>query len=230
MFTLVKWVVILIGLSSMTACSMVEDLSSGDLELGFEKFINNSRNTVIDVVDNVSESITEVRSKSEENTILYNNLGELYDELDGRSFIFSSGVGAWRTSFTFFSDGYFSGSYSDANMDTLSVNEFIGKFDIVHQKDNYTYELDLVEFNVTSKTGTRSKDENWTTLIYVAEAYGFDKGSKKFELYLPGKPKRNVSDEYLSWVSSEYYNDSNYLDRFGLYNVTHEYGMEELFD
>ena len=152
----------------------------------------------------------------------------IYDELAGKSFIFSSGVGAWRTAFTFIDDGEFSGTYSDANGPEIMVNEFTGRFDINEEVDEFTYLLNLAELRVTSETGKEEQDGEMT-ITYVDEPHGFQSGSSTFDLYLPYKPKEEVSEEYLSWVYSQANNQYEFLNSFGLYNVNHQFGMEELF-
>lgn len=153
----------------------------------------------------------------------------IYDELNGKSFIFSSGAGAWRTVFTFKENGQFTGTYSDANGPDVYVSEFTGDFDVEEEVDEFTYLLDLSEFQVISDTGKEEVDGEMT-ITYVDEPHGFQSGSQEFELYLPYKPKHLVSEEYLSWVYGQANNDYDFLNSFGLYNKAHGFGMEELFD
>lgn len=153
----------------------------------------------------------------------------IYDELNGKSFIFSSGAGAWRTVFTFKENGQFTGTYSDANGPDVYVSEFAGEFDIKDEVDEFTYLLDLNELQVVSDTGKEEVDGEMT-ITYVDEPHGFQSGSQEFELYLPYKPKNQVSEEYLSWVYGQANNDYDFLNSFGLYNKAHGFGMEELFD
>lgn len=158
-----------------------------------------------------------------------NKFQGIYDELAGKSFIFSSGAGAWRTSFTFKDNGEFSGTYSDANGPDIAVSGFIGHFNINEEVDEFTYLLDLADLEVTSETGKEEQDGEMT-ITYVDEPHGFPSGSSTFELYLPYKPKSEVSDEYLSWVYGQANNQYEFLNSFGLYNVNHEFGMEELLN
>lgn len=172
------------------------------------------------------ETLVEVEEPGEVET---DEFQWIYDELAGKSFIFSSGVGAWRTAFTFIDNGEFSGIYSDANGPEIFVSEFIGQFDIKEEVDEFTYLLDLAELEVTSETGKEEQDGEMI-ITYVDEPHGFPSGSSTFELYLPYKPKSDVSDEYLSWVYGQANNEREFLNSFGLYNTNHEFGMEELFD
>lgn len=93
--------------------------------------------------------------------------------------------------------------------------------------DEFTYLLELDEFQITSDTGKEEKDGDMT-ITYVDEPHGFQSGSSMFELYLPYKPKSEVSEEYLSWVYGQANNEYDFLNSFGLYNKTHQFGMEEL--
>lgn len=176
------------------------------------------------------EEVTPAEESEEVVTDEVNNEFQwIYNELAGKSFIFSSGVGAWRTAFTFTDNGEFSGIYSDANGSEIFVSEFTGQFDINEEVDEFTYLLDLANLEVTSKTGNEEQDGEMK-IIYVDEPHGFPTGSDQFELYLPYKPKADVSDDYLSWVYSQANNDFDFLNSFGLYNINEGFGMEELFD
>jgi len=181
-------------------------------------------------IDSEQEKISEEPPTEETNTTTQEpDFQWIYDELNGKSFIFSSGAGAWRTSFTFTDNGQFSGTFSDADGAEIAVSEFSGQFDIDEEIDEYTYQLKLGAFEVTSDTGTEEADGDMT-ITYVEGPHGFQSGSDTFELYLPYKPKNDVSDEYLSWVSEQANNDYDFLNSFGLYNITHEFGMEEMLD
>lgn len=153
----------------------------------------------------------------------------LYDELSGKAFLFSSGVGAWRTYFKLTDNGEFSGVYSDADGSEMVVSEFDGQFDITEEYDEFTYRMDLVSLIVTSETGKVEHDGE-RTITYVEEPHGFPSGSDTFELYLPYKPKSDVSDQYLSWVYEQSNNGRDFLNSFGIYNVDAGFGMEEFFE
>ena len=153
----------------------------------------------------------------------------IIDELAGKSFMFSAGVGAWGTSFTFEEDGRFSGAYYDADATERVESEFTGQFIVQEELDEYTYHLTLEDFEITSETGKEEIKWNLPT-TYVDSAHGFQEGSYDFELYLPFKPKSEVTDMYLSWVYGQANNGYDFLNTFGLYNLAHEFGMEEIVD
>src|SRR5699024_6725045 len=150
--------------------------------------------------DNEAQNIS--TTEELKTNVKVNDFQWLYDELAGKSFIFSSGVGAWRTAFTFKDNGEFSGSYSDADGQEIVANEFNGQFNINEEVDEFTYLLELDEFQVTSETGKEEQDGEMT-ITYVDEPHGFQSGSSTFDLYLPYKPKEEVSEEYLSWAYSQ---------------------------
>lgn len=217
-------------LVTLTACGMGQDnteIEETPTDVTETQTDNSSNETeesddIADVKDEEKvEEVAAVESVSE--------FQWLYDELNEKSFIFSSGVGAWRTSFTFDNNGSFTGKFSDANGLDIMVSEFTGEFVIEEEIDEFTYILDLSNLQVVSDTGTEEVDGEMT-ITYVDEPHGFQSGSQKFELYLPYKPKDQVSDEYLSWVHGQASNDYEFLNSFGLYNLHHEFGMEELFN
>ncbi len=152
----------------------------------------------------------------------------LYDELNGKEFMFSSGAGAWRTHFTFSNDGYFSGVYSDTDGRDIAISEFEGQFTIQEESDEFTYQLTLENLNVTSATGTEEPYLDGT-LTYVAEPHGFQEGSRVFELYLPFKPLAELPQAYYSWVQYNLNEQYETLNQFGLFNTAHQFGMIEYF-
>lgn len=231
----IKQFLIFSSLLTLTACSIGNESSKTEVMEGPDTEI--VENQVEDSTDEETEDMVEVPEKTEEEVDeieeattneVTNEFQWLYDELSGKSFIFSSGAGAWRTAFTFTEDGAFSGTYSDANGPEIFVSDFTGQFNILEEVDEFTYRLNLDNLEVTSDTGTEEQDGEMT-IIYVDEPHGFPSGSSEYELYLPYKPKADVSEEYLSWVYDQANNDSDFLNSFGLYNVDYEFGMEEFF-
>lgn len=238
-----KLLIVFLSLFVFSACGMSDETAETDTQVDVKKEAEQTSeetNSKIpedqenasseEEIDSEQEEISEDPSTEEMNTITQKpNFQWIYDELNGKSFVFSSGVGAWRTGFTFTDSGQFSGVFSDADGAEIAVSEFSGQFDINEEIDEYTYQLKLGAFEVTSDTGTEKPDGEMT-ITYVEEPHGFQSGSDTFELYFPYKPKNDVSDEYLSWVSGQANNDYDFLNSFGLYNITHEFGMEEMLD
>jgi hypothetical protein len=236
MLHLSKKILWLSSLLALTACSADPD-SAAEEEIGQTSEIAEEQEevTAAEKTEAEPEVVAEEPEAIEEepDEVAADEVNEafqwIYDELSGKSFIFSSGAGAWRTAFTFTDNGTFSGTYSDANGPEIFVSEFVGQFAINEEVDEFTYRLDLTNFDVTSETGTEEQDGDMI-ITYVDEPHGFPTGSDTFELYLPYKPKSEVSDEYLSWVYGQANNGREFLNSFGLYNVNKGFGMEELLD
>lgn len=245
MLHIIKSFIVLISLFVLTACSIDNESTENETNVAVEE---ETGTTSEETTSELNEAEKEVSSEEEKGKTDQDNetpdestteepnttVGDsdyqwLYDELNGKAFIFSSGAGAWRTNFTFANNGQFSGTYSDANGPEVVVSEFRGQFNIYEEIDEYTYQLELGEFQVTSETGKEEQDGEMT-ITYVEEPHGFQSGSSTFELYLPYKPKNEVSEEYLSWVYGQANNEYDFLNSFGLYNTTHQFGMEELLD
>jgi len=245
MLHMIKSFIVLISLFILTACGVNNEATENEANVSVEEETGTVSEETTSELNEAEKEVSSEEEKrktdqdnetSDESTAeeLNMSVGDsdfqwLYDELNGKSFIFSSGVGAWGTSFTFADNGQFSGTYSDANGPEIDVSEFVGQFDINAEIDAYTYQLELDEFQVTSETGKEEQDGEMT-ITYVEEPHGFQSGSSTFELYLPYKSKNEVSEEYLSWVYGQANNEYDFLNSFGLYNTTHQFGMEELLD
>lgn len=245
MLPIIKKIMVLISLFVLTACSLSHRETENETNSPVEEEANTKNKETTSELNEVEKEVSSEEEKEEtdqdneaqnistteelKTNVKVNDFQWLYDELNGKSFIFSSGVGAWRTHFTFTNDGQFSGTYSDANGPEVDVSEFIGQFNINQKIDEYTYQLELDKFQVTSETGKKEKDGEMT-ITYVEEPHGFQSGSNTFELYLPYKSKNEVSEEYLSWVYGQANNEHDFLNSFGLYNTTYQFGMEELLE
>lgn len=237
----IKKFLILSALFTLTACGMGNEQPKNEASPSVEEEapqenieqeeISPEEETeeVVDEPEQTNEVAVEPPAEETPTETLNNEFQWIYDELSGKTFDFSSGVGAWRTGFTFTDNGEFSGTFSDADGSEIAVSEFVGQFDIDEEVDEFTYLLDLTRLEVTSETDKVEQDGEMT-ITYVAEPHGFPSGSDTFELYLPYKPKSEVSDAYLSWVYGQANNGREFLNTFGLYNVNEEFGMEEFLD
>lgn len=199
-----------------------QEIVASERPLEIEEVVEPEEVEEVEENDNITENIKRA-------PLAENEFKSQYDELDNKQFRFSSGAGAWATSFIFEEDGKFSGSYYDADHLERVESRFEGQFIIREQIDEYTYLLTLEEFEITSETGKEEMDGG-IHVTNVGSAHGFQDGSYEFELYLPYKPKNEVSDMYLSWVYGQATNDYDFLNTFGLYNVNHEFGMEEIIN
>lgn len=178
------------------------------------------------------ESINEQESEFETET---SNSVEIIDNLDfeilsNYMYEFSSGAGGWSTSLYIEKDGSFHGLFSDSDMGvtgdeypngTLYVSDYSGHFDNLIKIDEYTYEMDLADISYKNTLG---KEEiiNGTLYVYM-DAYGLS-GTKKFRVYLPGKPISELSEEVCTWIVDRN-EDSDKLKSISLENVEQEEGF-----
>ena len=72
---------------------------------------------------------------------------EVFERLDGTTFYFLSGAGAWSTELVFSSDGSFTGYYHDTDMGDCGMGypngtryecDFSGTFALAEQRDEFT--------------------------------------------------------------------------------------------
>lgn len=119
-----------------------------------------------------------------------------------KNFVFSSGVGAWRTLLALDADGSFEGEYTDSDYDgdkdeyITYISTFTGKFGEISKIDDYTYKLSSIEYK------TVDTKEEWTEngVKYIAtEPFGIE-DVDSFYLYMPGKKTSEMPEE----AASEY--------------------------
>ncbi len=157
---------------------------------------------------------------------------ELFADMEGWSFSFSSGAGAWATGLTIHEDGSFEGNYHDTNMGDVSdehphgdmyVCDFTGKFSEPEQIDDYTYSVRLLELEQETETGV---EEIVDQVLYIySDPYGIS-GGDEFLIYTPGKPVSELPEAYVDWSrGTRPVQDLAELDFYGLYNVNEEQGF-----
>lgn len=206
-----------------------------------ENSAKNSSSSVNDLLSSVVDTIVDffkaiwnflfgwIGTKSDADTTVAAD--PALEKISGKTFIFSSGAGAWSTSSTIRKDGSFTGEFSDSNYDSAYGAKFKGQFRVIEKIDEFTYKLELTDLTITSPTGTVEQREYGSRTIpftWVDTAYGFDKGTE-FYLYLPGKPLAELNDEFKIWVSSYCSLPTDQAGStfkyYGLYNVQPKYGM-----
>ena len=124
------------------------------------------------------------------------------------SYSFLSGAGGWSSSLKINSDGSFTGSHFDSDMGdrgtgypngTVYHCDFSGKFGNVKKIDDYTYTMELLSLTQTEKQDTSYIKDG---VRYICSyPYGIQDG-KIFEVYLPGKPMSEISDDCKWWLLS----------------------------
>lgn len=140
-------------------------------------------------------------------------------------FTFSSGAGAWATTFELSPDGTFTGQYQDSDMGdagpgyengTVYISQFSGKFTEPQKVDDYSYTMKLDHLDVQGTAGEEYIEDN-VRYIY-SEAYGFD-DADTFMIYLPGCPLKDLPEEFLSWTFIDRETCQTMPDgMFGIYN------------
>lgn len=179
---------------------------------------------------------TDDRGKIHNKTITL-NISEygIIDHLDFLTpveFSFSSGVGAWRTAITLHRDGYFTGTYQDANagmsgdgyLATNYISEFTGQFKNIKQFGELTYTMELHDIEYRYPL-----NEEWIenqTKFIATDAYGLSEGID-FILHTPETPLGALNDEFLSWarILRDETNESDPLESWGLHNLRTDHGF-----
>lgn len=149
---------------------------------------------------------------------------DILSELNGLSFRFSSGAGAWSTEIEVKDNGAFSGYYHDSEAGATGEGfpngtryecNFSGRFVVEDKIDDFTYSLKLEAFSVNGEVDEEKIVDG--IKIINADAYGFD-NADEFLLYLPGRNTTDLPEEFLGWVR----NGGDVfltLPFYGLYNV-----------
>ena len=137
---------------------------------------------------------------------------KVISELSGKSFVLSSGAGAW-VSFIDIKDnkGNFETEFSDADMGHIYLASGKGQFEIEEKIDNYTYKLKVKNFERTSpEPGIYDKDSSGRDQEYLAVPHGLETSDLKnpnpvesVTLYLPYKNNNEIPDDEgaRSWLN-----------------------------
>lgn len=146
-----------------------------------------------------------------------------------KKFVFSSGVGAWRTEIRIENNGRFIGQYKDSTIDVgenypngmVYICDFVGKFSTPKQVDTHTYSMNLEYLEISKPVGEVYYKDG---IKYVcSEPYGFD-DANEFMMYLPGIKISNLPEGFVSWLSAKG-NIAEKLCDYGIYNISGEEGF-----
>lgn len=145
-------------------------------------------------------------------------------------FIFSSGIGNWRTYIDIKNDGSFTGQYSDADMgDTgngypngiVYLCDFEGEFSEPVQIDQYTYSMKLESIEL-EKTPGEEYIENGVKYI-CTEPSGLS-GAEELLIYLPGIKMSDLPKEFKLWLPIDAQSEE-FLQYYGIYNINDKSGF-----
>lgn len=159
--------------------------------------------------------------------------GDFAEAIGGaeRSYVFTSGAGAWSTVLTLYADGTFKGDFHDSDMgDSRAPNgvvyhcTFSGSFTDLQKIDDHTYSMRLGNIETIDTPG-EEKLENG--VLYIAERpYGLDDADVLY-LYTPGKDSAGLPEGLVNWVTLPRAVNTlpEKLDFYALYNEGGEQGF-----
>lgn len=159
--------------------------------------------------------------------------GDVFAQLEGNTFCFLSGAGAWSTELVISPDGSFTGHYHDTDMGdsgdgypngTRYECDFSGTFALMEQRDEFTYALRLTSLELKEEPGTERVADGLK--VISAEAYGIS-GGDEFMLYSPGSLSAGLPEEFLEWVrmAGAWEELPETLPFWGLYNLGEQAGF-----
>lgn len=129
---------------------------------------------------------------------------KVISELSGKSFVLSSGAGAW-VSFIDIKDekGNFETQFSDADMDHIYLASGKGQFEMEEKIDDYTYKLKVKNYERTSpEPGIYEKDSYGRDQEYIDVPHGLETSDIKnpnpvesVTLYLPFKNINEIPND-----------------------------------
>ena len=149
-------------------------------------------------------------------------------------YIFSSGIGGWRTQMTLLPDGSFSGVFTDDDYlrgdgyeMTQLRSEFRGRFSNPRRINYYTYAFTLEALQYEQEPGTSEITTRYSstpTLVNYTTAYGLD-GSASLYAYTQDAYMYALPDAFLSWVTP-LRNVEGYSSRLGYKGLFTEEGQQ----
>ncbi len=153
----------------------------------------------------------------------------LFSVLEGKTFTYTSGAGAWHTTITFGSGGNFEGTYYDANMGetgknypggTVYQSSFYGALGDSTWQENCHYSLRL-RYLYLHNNNLGSENIVDGVRYVVTGATGFEKAGY-FSLYVPGYNTAKAPEPMRKWLSAlEGWGDKfpNSIPCWTLYNI-----------
>ena len=158
---------------------------------------------------------------------------DVFERLEGNTFYFLSGAGAWSTELVFSPDGSFTGYYHDTDMGDSGIgypngtryeSDFSGTFALMQKVDEFTFALRLTSLTLKDEPDTERIADGLR--VISTEAYGIS-GGDEFMLYSPGSLSAGLPQEYLEWVrmANAWEEPPETLPFWGLYNLGEQAGF-----
>jgi len=150
--------------------------------------------------------------------------------LSGYSYTFSSGAGGWSDNFKIEKDGYFHGSFRDSDMGDVNDDypngicyfcDYEGHFADIKKIDEYTYTMKMTDLTVTSQADGYIEDGVKYLLV---SPYALSEADE-VQIYLPGKPVADFSDNLKMWLEISYQDQQDTLENLALVNVNEDQGI-----
>lgn len=132
--------------------------------------------------------------------------GDVLALLTGKTFDFSSGVGAWCTDITFGENGAFTGEFHDSDMgdaDDMYPNgtvygcRFSGRLSAIVSVDDTAWRLTVSELTMDEGQAPEAIEDG--IRFITTEPYGLSLGDEVI-LYLPGTPVEGLPEEFIFWT------------------------------
>ncbi len=156
-----------------------------------------------------------------------------YGDFEG-VYEFCSGVGAWNTELTVYSDGSFRGYFSDTDMGASELEgtgcdaivwycDFSGKLSALTRISDWEYAATVEALDEADAEGETRVEDN--LLYHAVHAYGLSRGAE-LRLYRPGAPKAGLPAGYIDWITIRGLEaEWETLPDPGLYNITEDCGF-----
>lgn len=157
-----------------------------------------------------------------------------FADVADKQFIFCSGAGGWHTSVSIDEDGYYEGLFIDSDMGdtgegypngTQYYCQFEGHFTEPVKVNDYKYEFEIESMDIHKPAKNESIEDGVKTIF--ADPYGME-DSKKFCIFLPGTPTKEIPNEILGWLPWLDSNDKNTaIDCYVIGNLDKQYGFSQ---
>ncbi len=157
--------------------------------------------------------------------------GITFEELSKHNYSLSSGAGAWSDDFNIEKDGFFHGHYHDMDMGdtgddypngTMYICDYEGHLSNIQKIDEYTCKMEVSDLKVTS---SETEYIEGGVRYIPSEPYAFC-DTEEIEIYLPGKPTSEISEELQVWLGFVYLDEvPEKIEDIALVNASQELGM-----